>query len=86
MAAWFRRSSRVLAEAQLPSGYTAQIDGTFRAQEEAAFVIGMLSLVSLALIFMVLYQRYQSAILAGIILTNIPLALIGSVIALVIAG
>jgi HME family heavy-metal exporter len=35
---------------------------------------------------MVLYQRYQSTILAGIILTNIPLALIGSVIALVIAG
>jgi HME family heavy-metal exporter len=35
---------------------------------------------------MVLYQRYQSAILATIILTNIPLALIGSVIALQLAG
>ena len=63
-----------------------QLEGTFRAQEEAALVIGMLSLVSLALIFMVLYQRYQSAVLAAIILTNIPLALIGSVIALWLAG
>ena len=35
---------------------------------------------------MVLYQRYRSAVLAAIILTNIPLALIGSVIALWIAG
>ena len=35
---------------------------------------------------MVLYQRYQSAVLAAIILTNIPLALIGSVIALWLAG
>ena len=51
-----------------------------------AFVIGLLSLASFALICMVLYQRYQSAVLVGIILTNIPLALIGSVIALSIAG
>jgi HME family heavy-metal exporter len=75
-----------LASMQLPRGYTAQLDGTFRAQEEAALVIGLLSLVSFALIVMVLYQRYQSAVLVGIILTNIPLALIGSVIALTIAG
>jgi heavy-metal exporter, HME family len=77
---------RVIAGTQLPSGYTAQLSGSFTAQEEAAFVIGLLSLVSLTLIFMVLYQRYQSAILAGIVLTTIPLALIGSVIALVLAG
>ena len=42
--------------------------------------------MSLALIFMVLFQRYQSAVLAAIILTSIPLALIGSVIALYLAG
>ena len=49
-------------------------------------MIGLLSLVSLALIFLVLFQRYQSPALALIILTNIPLALIGSVLALWIAG
>ena len=70
----------------MPSGYTTQLEGTFRAQEEAAFVIGVLSLVSLALVFMVLYERYQSVILTLIILTTIPLALIGSVIALWVAG
>ena len=87
MAAIVADVRRILADTQLPSGLHARSStGTFRAQEEAAFVIGILSLVSLALIFMVLYQRYQSAVLAAIILTNIPLALIGSVIALLIAG
>jgi HME family heavy-metal exporter len=82
MAAIVADVRRVIAEIQMPSGYTTQLEGTFRAQEDATLVIGVLSLVSLALIFMVLYQRYQSTVLAIIILTNIPLALIGSVIAL----
>jgi heavy-metal exporter, HME family len=76
----------IIAGIQLPAGYTTQLDGTFRAQEEAALVIGLLSLVSLGLVFMVLYQRYKSVALVAIILTNIPLALIGSVIALWLAG
>ena len=62
------------------------LEGTFQAQEEATRLIGVLSLVSLALIFMVLYQRYHSAVLALIIMANIPLALIGSVVALWLAG
>ena len=70
----------------MPRGYVTSLEGTFKAQEEAALVIGFLSLVSLTLIFLVLYQRYQSAVLAAIILANIPLALIGSVVALWLAG
>jgi len=42
--------------------------------------------VSLALIYLVLYTRYQSSVLALIIIGNIPLALVGSVIALWISG
>jgi len=86
MAAIIADVRQVVSETDLPGGYVTSLEGTFRAQEEAAMVIGILSLVSLALIFMVLYQRYQSPILAGIILANIPLGLIGSVIALWIAG
>ncbi|MHB2166473.1 efflux RND transporter permease subunit [Alsobacter sp. R-9] len=76
----------VLADTTFPRGYVTAMEGTFKAQEEATLVIGALSLVSLALVFMVLYTRYQSAALAAIILTNIPLGLIGSVVALWIAG
>jgi HME family heavy-metal exporter len=86
MAAIVTDLRRIVANAQLPAGYTFHLSGTFTAQEEASIVIGLLSLVSVTLIFMVLYQRYQSAVLAGIILTTIPLALIGSVIALLLAG
>ena len=76
---------RILAETPLPQGYTTRLEGTFQAQEEATQLIGALSLVSLALIFLVLYSRYRSSVLALIVMVNIPLALIGSVLALMIA-
>ena len=44
--------------------------------------IGALSLVSLAMVFVVLYSRYGAVSLALIVMANIPLALIGSVVAL----
>ena len=86
MAAIVADLRRVLSAMTVPPGYVTQLEGTFKAQEEATLVIGLLSLVSLALIFLVLFQRYQSPALALVILTNIPLALIGSVLALWIAG
>ncbi len=77
---------RLMAETELPSGYFTSLEGTFQAQEEATQLIAILSLVSLAAIFTVLYSRYKSAVLALIVMGNVPLALIGSVIALWLAG
>lgn len=68
-----------------PAGYTTNLEGAFQAQGEAARTIGLLSLVSLALVFTLLYGRYRSAVLTLIILGSIPLALIGSVVALWLA-
>ncbi|HYD68556.1 efflux RND transporter permease subunit [Azospirillum sp.] len=75
-----------VARTPLPPGTFTSLEGTFQAQEEASKTIAVLSLVSLALIFLVLYSRYRSAVLALIIMGNVPLALIGSVAALWIAG
>jgi heavy-metal exporter, HME family len=75
-----------IAKVALPPSTRISLEGTFQAQEEATLVIGGLSLISLALIFLVLVSRYRSAALALIIMGNIPLALIGSVIALNLAG
>jgi len=72
--------------ARLPEGFYTQLEGTFQAQEEASRTISILSLVSLALIFAILYSRYRSTALALIVMGNIPLALIGSVTALWIFG
>lgn len=76
----------VLASISLPGSYSTSLEGTFQAQEEASRMILGLSLVSLASIFIVLYSRYRSAVLALIIMGNVPLAFIGSVIALWLAG
>lgn len=77
---------REVAAMPFPQGYFSSLEGQFQAQEEASQRIAVLSLVSLALIFVVLYSRYHSAVLTLIIMGNVPLALIGSVAALWIAG
>jgi len=75
----------MLNDLDLPEGYFTSLEGTFQAQEDATRTIALLSLISLFGIFVVLYSRYRSAVLALIIMGNIPLALIGSVIALWLA-
>ncbi len=76
----------VLAQTQWPQGYSATLEGTYQAYEEAAARMGILSLASVLLIFLVLQSRYRSATLALIVMVNIPLALLGSIAALWIAG
>jgi CzcA family heavy metal efflux pump len=75
-----------IAATALPAGASVMLEGQFQAQEAATRLIVALSLVSLALIFLVLYSRYRSFPLAAIIMANIPLALIGSVVAMWLAG
>jgi HME family heavy-metal exporter len=76
----------IIARTALPPGNFISLEGQFQAQEQAMRLIAGLSVVSLLMIFLVLYSRYQSVVLAGIIMANIPLALIGSVVAMWIAG
>ncbi len=70
----------------LPPGYFVTIGGQFTAQEEASKLIGLLSLASLALIFGILYSRYRSISICAIVMTNIPLAMVGGVLGLWISG
>ncbi|KAB2849087.1 MAG: efflux RND transporter permease subunit [Hyphomicrobiaceae bacterium] len=86
LAAIVAEIRRIIAAAQLPQGYFTSLEGTFQAQEEASRTIALLSLLSLAAIFVVLFGRYKSAVLALIIMGNVPLALIGSVAAIWLAG
>ncbi len=77
---------KALQEQTLPSGYSYSLEGQYQAQRDASLRVTLLSIISLTLIFIVLYQRYRSLTLTGLIMMNIPLALIGSVIALWLAG
>jgi CzcA family heavy metal efflux pump len=86
MAAIVAQIRAMLATSKLPQGYFASLEGTFQAQEEASRTIGLLSLISMAMVFAILYSRYRSTIFALIIMGSVPLALIGSVTALWLAG
>ena len=86
MSAIIEQVRSSVANTALPDGYFVSIEGQFQAQEQATRLIAVLSLLSLALIFLVLYTRYQSTTLALVIMGNIPFALIGSVAAMWIAG
>src|SRR5262245_3766173 len=70
---------------KLAEGSFTTIEGTFKAQEQASRTIGILGMISLLLIFAILYSRYRSAVLALIIMGSLPLALIGAVAALWLA-
>ena len=77
---------KAIADTRLPEGNFISLEGQFQAQEQATRLIVVLSMLSLAMVFLVLYSRYRSAVLAGVIMANIPLALIGSVVAMWLAG
>jgi HME family heavy-metal exporter len=76
----------VVAEFKLPEGYFVTLGGQFQAQEESGGRGGAGARASAALVFLVLYSRYRSAVLAALIMVNIPLALVGAVIGLWWAG
>ncbi len=70
----------------LPEGCFVTLGGQFQAQEEASRLVGLLSIASLALMFVVLYSRYRSVTLSALVMVNIPLALVGAVAGLWLSG
>jgi len=77
---------KVVGDSKLPEGYFITLGGQFQAQEEASQLVGLLSIVSLVLMFVVLFSRYKSVVLSAMIMANIPLALVGAVLGLWISG
>ncbi|MBT9458539.1 MAG: efflux RND transporter permease subunit [Burkholderiaceae bacterium] len=75
-----------VAETKLPEGYFVTLGGQFQAQEQASRLVGLLSIVSAVLMFVVLFSRYKSTRLALLIMANIPLALVGAVAGLGLSG
>ena len=73
-----QRLQRDVAEkVKLPRGYFISYEGEFRAQQEAAKRIAVLSILILIVIAVLLYGYFRSALFAAQVLCDIPLALIG---------
>lgn len=77
---------KIKTEVQLPEGYFLEYGGQFESQQEASRLILLLSIFSVAGIFLVLYSHFKSSRIVLQIMLNIPLALIGSVIAVMLTG
>jgi len=75
-----------IATLPLPEGYFITVGGQFSAQEEASKLIGLLSLASFALIFGLLFSKYRSVKLSALIMSNIPLAMVGGIFGLWLSG
>lgn len=71
---------------QLPENYHVEYGGQFESAESASRTLTLTSLAALLVIFLLLYQEFKSIQTAGVILLNLPLALIGGVVAIAITS
>ncbi len=75
-----REIQQALAEnVELPEGYRLEYGGQFESARKASRLLFFASILAIVIIFIILYQEFHSVKLAGIILLNLPLALIGGV-------
>ena len=77
---------RVQAEVALPSGYYIEYGGQFEAAGDATRTIGLMSLLSLAAIFLLLFVEFGSIRQALLVMVNLPLALVGGILAVWLTG
>ncbi|MBR5298244.1 MAG: efflux RND transporter permease subunit, partial [Parabacteroides sp.] len=63
----------------LPEGYHIEYGGQFESEQAASRTLLLTSLMSLLVIFMLIYHEFKDARESGIIMLNLPLALIGGV-------
>ena len=75
---------RIDAEVKLPEGYHVEFGGQFESEEAASHTLLLASLMSIVVIFLLIYTEFKNAAQSGVILLNLPLALIGGVFALMI--
>jgi CzcA family heavy metal efflux pump len=67
---------------KLPEGYHIEYGGQFEAEAEASKTLFFTSLLSIMVIFLLLFQEFKKVKIASIVLLNLPLALIGGVLSI----
>ncbi len=78
--------SVIQQEVQLPAGYFVNWGGQFRLQQEANKRLMLVVPITLLIIFLLLFSSFNSLKNASLIVLNIPLALVGGIVALFITG
>ena len=73
---------RVDSQIQLPEGYHIEYGGQFESEQSASRILLLASIISIVIIFLLLYMQFRNTLESGVILLNLPLALIGGVFTL----
>ena len=73
---------KVKEEISLPEGYHIEYGGQFESEQAASRTLAITSIMSIMVIFLLLYNEFKNAKEAGVILLNLPLALIGGIFAI----
>ena len=73
---------KINATIKLPEDYHIEYGGQFESEQAASRTLLLTSMISVLVIFLLLYHEFRNAKQSGIILLNLPLALIGGVIML----
>lgn len=79
-------SKKVAEEVEMPEGYFVTYGGQFESEAAASRTLGLTSILALLIIFMLLYGEFRDFRESMVILVNMPLAMIGGVLILVITG
>lgn len=66
----------------LPEGYHVEYGGQFESEAAASRTLFLTSMISILIIFLILFHEFRSLPLSGIIMLNLPLAIIGGVISI----
>lgn len=74
---------RIERDIKLPEGYHIEYGGQFESEQAASRTLMITSLMSIVVIFLLLYMQFKNSFESGVIMLNLPLALIGGVFALV---
>ncbi|MBB1425796.1 efflux RND transporter permease subunit [Shewanella sp. SG44-2] len=76
----------IVPQAELPAGYTVVVGGQYENQQRAQQKLMLVVPISIALIGLLLYFSFGSLKQVALIMANVPLALIGGVVALYVTG
>lgn len=76
----------IQAKVELPPGYYVTFGGQFENQQRASARLILVVPIAIALIFVMLFITFRSLGQAGLILLNIPFAMIGGVVSLYLSG
>lgn len=75
---------RIDEQVKLPEGYHVELGGQFESEQAAGRTLMLASLMSIVVIFLLIYTEFKDAAQSAVILLNLPLALIGGVFALML--